>query len=251
MATRADAIAHVREHLHSGAFLTELDRRVGYRTESQNPGTRRGAARLSGGGPAAGLRRARFHHAPDRIADRQGPVSAGGLSRGCFAADRAHLWPWRRRRRHGRRMARQSRSVADHDQRRSRLWPRHRRQQRPAQHQYGGVARGARGPRRQARLQRQVHHRDRRGDRLAGSAAGLRSPCARSSRPICSWPPTGRGCRRIGRPSSSAAAAASASISTSICAKAAIIPAIGAACSPTPRRSFATPSRASSTARGG
>ena len=37
MATRADAISNVREHLRSGAFLGELGRRVGYRTESQNP----------------------------------------------------------------------------------------------------------------------------------------------------------------------------------------------------------------------
>jgi acetylornithine deacetylase/succinyl-diaminopimelate desuccinylase-like protein len=36
MATRADAIAKAREHLHSGAFLGELGRRVGYRTESQS-----------------------------------------------------------------------------------------------------------------------------------------------------------------------------------------------------------------------
>ena len=39
MADRADAIARVREHLHSGAFLDELGRRVAYRTESQNAGT--------------------------------------------------------------------------------------------------------------------------------------------------------------------------------------------------------------------
>ena len=39
MATRADAIARAREHLHSGAFLVDLDRRVAYRTESQNPGS--------------------------------------------------------------------------------------------------------------------------------------------------------------------------------------------------------------------
>jgi len=37
--TRADAIARAREHLHSGAFLGELGRRVAYRTESQNPGS--------------------------------------------------------------------------------------------------------------------------------------------------------------------------------------------------------------------
>ena len=39
MADRADAIARARQHLHSGEFLAELDRRVGYRTESQNPGS--------------------------------------------------------------------------------------------------------------------------------------------------------------------------------------------------------------------
>src|SRR3954465_9931685 len=39
MADRADAIARVREHFNSGAFLAELGRRVGYRTESQNPGS--------------------------------------------------------------------------------------------------------------------------------------------------------------------------------------------------------------------
>src|SRR6266566_20467 len=39
MADRADAIARVREHLNSGAFLAELGRRVGYRTESQQPGS--------------------------------------------------------------------------------------------------------------------------------------------------------------------------------------------------------------------
>jgi acetylornithine deacetylase/succinyl-diaminopimelate desuccinylase-like protein len=38
--TRADAIARARQHLHSGAFLAELDRRVAYRTESQNPNGR-------------------------------------------------------------------------------------------------------------------------------------------------------------------------------------------------------------------
>jgi acetylornithine deacetylase/succinyl-diaminopimelate desuccinylase-like protein len=35
--TRTDAIARARQHLHSGEFLTELDRRVAYQTESQNP----------------------------------------------------------------------------------------------------------------------------------------------------------------------------------------------------------------------
>jgi acetylornithine deacetylase/succinyl-diaminopimelate desuccinylase-like protein len=35
--TRTDAIARARQQLHSGEFLTQLDRRVSYRTESQNP----------------------------------------------------------------------------------------------------------------------------------------------------------------------------------------------------------------------
>jgi len=35
--TRADAIARAREHFRSGEFLKILDRRVGYRTESQQP----------------------------------------------------------------------------------------------------------------------------------------------------------------------------------------------------------------------
>src|SRR5229473_5932791 len=35
--TRTDAIARARQHLHSGDFLAELDRRVAYPTESQNP----------------------------------------------------------------------------------------------------------------------------------------------------------------------------------------------------------------------
>jgi acetylornithine deacetylase/succinyl-diaminopimelate desuccinylase-like protein len=36
MVTRADAVERARQHLHSGEFLRELDRRVAYRTESQN-----------------------------------------------------------------------------------------------------------------------------------------------------------------------------------------------------------------------
>jgi acetylornithine deacetylase/succinyl-diaminopimelate desuccinylase-like protein len=35
--TRADAIDRAHQHLHCGAFLAELDRRIAYRTESQNP----------------------------------------------------------------------------------------------------------------------------------------------------------------------------------------------------------------------
>jgi acetylornithine deacetylase/succinyl-diaminopimelate desuccinylase-like protein len=35
--TRTDAIARAQQSLHSGEFLTELDRRVAFKTESQNP----------------------------------------------------------------------------------------------------------------------------------------------------------------------------------------------------------------------
>ena len=35
--TRIDAIARARQYLHSGAFLAELDRRLAFQTESQNP----------------------------------------------------------------------------------------------------------------------------------------------------------------------------------------------------------------------
>ena len=37
MATRADAIENVRQQFHSGEFLTELNRRVGFQTQSQEP----------------------------------------------------------------------------------------------------------------------------------------------------------------------------------------------------------------------
>jgi len=35
--SRTDAIARARQQLHSGEFLADLDRRVAYPTESQNP----------------------------------------------------------------------------------------------------------------------------------------------------------------------------------------------------------------------
>ena len=41
--SRAEAISRVGRHFHDGGFLIELDRRVAYKTESQNP---RGASAL-------------------------------------------------------------------------------------------------------------------------------------------------------------------------------------------------------------
>jgi hypothetical protein len=146
------------------------------RLPDREPECRQGrrVARLSGGEFAAGLRRARFQDQADRVADRSRTLSDRRLPGRCRAADRADLRPRRRRRRYGRRVARRAQSLADHGQGRSRLRPRHRRQQGPAFDQHGRPSRGEAGARRQARLQRQVHHRDRRGDRLARPARSLR-----------------------------------------------------------------------------
>ena len=57
-----------------------------------------------------------------------------------------------------------------------------------------GAAAGAGAPR-QARLQCQIHHRNRRGDRLARSAPVLRAQAGRTEG-RCFSPPTGRGFRR-------------------------------------------------------
>ena len=54
-----------------------------------------------------------------------------------------------------------------------RLWPGHGRQQGPAQHQHGGACAPCRRRAAEARLQCQIHRRDRRGNRLAGFAGGV------------------------------------------------------------------------------
>ena len=48
------------------------------------------------------------------------------------------------------------------------------------------------GARRQARLQRQVHHRDGRGGGLQGPGRAGRRPQGATSPPTCWWPPTAR-----------------------------------------------------------
>ena len=212
--TRTDAIARARQHLHSGEFLAELDRRVAYQTESQNPERRDALRAYLVDELTPAFAAARFLDTIDRIAERQESLPAGGISRKLIGADRADVRARRCRRRHGRRMARQPRSVADDDSRQSRLRPRHRRQQGPAQHQSVGASGRARGARRPARLQCQIHRRDRRGDRVAGFAPGLRIAARGAERPICFWHPTGRGWRPIAPPSSSAAAADCGFIST-------------------------------------
>ena len=249
MATRADAIASAREHLHSGAFLGELGRRVGYRTESQNPGSgpalrayleenlRPAFADLgfatwmiespTGKGPYL---LANYHE--DDALPTMLTYGHGDVVDGMDGEWRDHLDPWQATTKGDRVYGR---GTADNKGQHSINMSAH--------------ARGARGPWRQARLQRQIHHRDRRGDRLAGPAQGLRGAARGTQGRSCSSPPTGRDCRPIAPPSSSAAAAAIASISTSTCARAGTIPAIGAACSPIPRRSSPTPSQAWSTAR--
>ena len=83
MATRADAIASAREHLHSGAFLAELGRRVGYRTESQNPGSGEALRAYLVEDLQPAFAELGFATRMIESPTRQGAVSAGGLSRGC------------------------------------------------------------------------------------------------------------------------------------------------------------------------
>ena len=239
MADRADAIASAREHLHSGAFLAELDRRVGYRTESQNPGSGERCAPISW---RTCSRHSPRSTSPTRLIEsptRQGSVSAGGLSRGCLAADRAHLWPWRRRRRHGRRMARQSRSVADHDQGR-----------RASMAAAPPTTRAS-----TASISRRLRAvRETRGGKLGFNAKfiietgeEIGSPDLRQVCEALRERAEGRSVPGLRRAAAFRRSAdhfprlprrQSASISTSICARAGTIPAIGAACSPIPRRSL-------------
>ena len=125
--TRADAIARAHQHLHSGDFITELERRVAYRTESQNAGRRDVLRAYLEKEMQPAFSKLDFTTRLIESPSRKASLSARGISRERVGADRADVRAWRRRRRHGRRMAGQSRSVADHDRGQPGLWPRHRR----------------------------------------------------------------------------------------------------------------------------
>ena len=214
MATRADAIANARQQLHSGAFLNELNRRVAYRTESQNSSS--GAAlraylvdelqpAFSQLDFSTKLIESPTGRGPYLLADYREDASLptvltyghGDVVDGMAGEWRDNLDPWQTTTK-GERVY--GRGTADNK----------------GQHSINlsALACGPRGARGQARLQCKVHHRDRRGDRLAGPAPGVQIAARASSGPTCSLPPTGRGFRPIARPSSSVAAAASAFIST-------------------------------------
>ena len=122
---------------------------------------------------------------------------------------------------------------------------RHRRQQGPAHHQPRGARRRAGGTRR-ARLQRQMADRDGRGDGLRRPARTVRGEPRGVPRRRADRFRRAAARRSSGRRSISAPAAPTRSTSGSTPARAAIIPAIGAACCPIPRFSSCTPSRPSS-----
>ena len=109
-------------------------------------------------------------------------------------------------------MARGALAVGHRGRGRALVRARHRRQQGPAHDQPRRPRARARGAR-PARLQRQAHPRDRRGDRLAGPARGVRALPRRARGRRASSPPTGRACAPLSRPFSSARAAPSTSTS--------------------------------------
>src|SRR3546814_165732 len=82
------------------------------------------------------------------------------------SADQAAIRSRRRGTRAPRPVARRSRALDDHRGGRAHLRPRHRRQQVPARHRHDRARRRGADARRPARLQREVLHRDGRGDRL-------------------------------------------------------------------------------------
>ena len=169
--SRAGAIERARAYVESGAFERDLARRVAIKTESQMlPASLPRAAALSRGGDGAGLRSA--WALPRASTTTRCPARGRCCSprriEDADAADRARLRPRRRHPRAGGPVDQGQGPVGDGARRRAAVRPRHRRQQGPAHHQHGGARGGDGRARRQARLQRQVHHRDGRGGGLQG-----------------------------------------------------------------------------------
>jgi acetylornithine deacetylase/succinyl-diaminopimelate desuccinylase-like protein len=248
--TRSDAIDAARLLLSSGEFLKTLDRRVGFRTESQNAGRadtlrayleqemRPAFAEL---GFTSRLVESPSGKAPFLVADYREDAARptvlmyghGDVVDGMVGEWRDGLDPWRTtpvgNRVYGR-------GTADNK----------------GQHSINLAALGAVRAARGGKLGFNAKFIVEMGERSARpTSMRCARACAMNSPPICFSAPTARACRRNGRPSFSAAAAESASISTSTCARAGIIPAIGAACWPTPPPSSPTPSRPWSMARAG
>ena len=192
--SRAAAIARAHSYFDSGEFLVDLRRRVAIPSTSQEPERAAALRELSRRRDGAEPRPARIYVAHSR--QSVGPaVPGGGAHRGCGPAHGPDLRP----RRHG---ARSRRPVAagpfalGADRRRpAHLWPRHGRQQGPAQHQHRGAGGGAGRARRRRRapgLQHQDPDRDGRGGRLGRAARALHAAQAR--------PAAGGLADRLGRP---------------------------------------------------
>ena len=177
--SRAGAIARAAAYFDDGGFLADLKRRVAVPSTKSGAGARRRAARLSGRRDRAGAHPARIH----LPRPRQSAWAAGAgrrAHRESGLRHRAGLRPRRHHRRPGRAVARRARALAGRRRGRAHLWPRHRRQQRPAQRQHRRPRRGAGGTRR-ARLQLQSADRDGGRGRLGGPARTVRA-ASRSSR---------------------------------------------------------------------
>ena len=181
MATRADAIANARQQLHSGAFLNELNRRVAYRTESQNPSSGAALRAYLVDELQPAFSQLDFSTGLIESPDRQGALICsrniarmlslptvliyghGDVVDGMVGEWRDNLDPWQ------------------HDQVGDRVYGRGTADNK-GQHSINMAAlravREARGGK--LGFNAKVHHRDRRGDRLAGSARRSANRCATS-----------------------------------------------------------------------
>jgi hypothetical protein len=113
--TRADAIARARQHLHSGGFLAELDRRVAYPTESQNPERREALHAYLEQELQPAFSQLDFATRLIESPTGKSPYLLADYRESSSAPTVPAIRSWRRRRRHGGRMAGQSGSVADDD----------------------------------------------------------------------------------------------------------------------------------------
>ena len=140
--TREGAIERAREHLESGAFLDDLRRRVAVPTESQERARAPELRRYLDDEMAPWLKRYGYaERGAGQSRSGRRPHPGRPAPRGRRPAHAFDLWSWRRRARHSRAVALRARSLDDHGRGRALVWPRHRRQQGPAQHRHGGARR--------------------------------------------------------------------------------------------------------------
>ena len=234
--TREAAIAGAEAYFDAGGFETDLARRVAIASTSQEEAGRPALRRYLADEIAPSMDALGFSAELVENPEPGGPpFLLAERDRARLGAHPALLCPRRCRARPRRGLARRARPVDADPPRRTALRARHGGQQGPAQRQSRRACRGDRGAGR-ARLLDEDPVRDGGGGGLARAARALRRRAARdASAPICSSPRTGRASPPTGRRSSSVRVAASRSSSSSICAPAPTIRAIGAARSPTRR----------------